>query len=70
MSSKNKELFSTEAGKYFTSLALNAELLEKKILKNGTSGEILSFYNKIWELGEEMGISLNDLEKKLEINNE
>lgn len=55
---KNKIFFDSETGRSIANLALKAELIEKKIIKDGSGEQVSSYYNTILE-------AVADFEKKL-----
>jgi len=66
---KTKDLFDTETGKFMASVALKVNLLEKKVLKQGSSEQVLDFYNSIYNICEEFVKDITSIEVGLDSKN-
>ncbi|RLA78242.1 MAG: hypothetical protein DRG78_15585 [Epsilonproteobacteria bacterium] len=66
---KTKNLFDTETGRFMADVVLRVNLLEKKVLKQGSSEQVLDFYNSIYNICEDFVKDITSIEVGLDSKN-
>jgi hypothetical protein len=67
--SKIKDLFDTETGRFMADIVLRVNLLEKRILKQGSSKQVVDFYNSIYNICEDFEKDVVSIESFFESKN-
>ena len=66
---KTRDLFDTESGRFMADVVLRVNLLEKRVLRKGSSAQVLDFYNSIYKICENFEKSIINIEIELDSKN-